>query len=476
MTMDSPLAKPQPTPHVSLYDLGELRRTVAANEVLKNAVGSINPRPPGWHNDLIQLVKKLIARLLAWYTPPLREFNASVTRSLNEILCAVENLQTNLAAIEGRLTQLERSNAALNESLQKQIEVLQKQVESLAGPHKTTSVETNTVRMEGDWDKRARENVRFYIDTCHYESEEAFEKSGEWDLEKHILGGIDLDPRATVLEIGCGIGRLLKPLARRAAVVSGVDISGEMVRQARTRLVTLPNVTVHKTDGTLSMVAASSVDFCFSMVVFQHFPAKEPVFAYFHEVARVLRPGGVFRFQVNQRPEKFVKHHAADTWDGVGLDHSEVAAHLEQAGFKILDTWGEMTHYAWYTAEEARKVRSAGAESLVQYHQTAIDPTAVLRVFERIGEKLSEATLDALLSRRLPWRVALEFLVQKWSSLTDEEFIRSVHRVLLKREIEAEAFNATLSQMQDGRLPRSVFLDCLVSSKEFRDVLAGLKC
>jgi len=42
----------------------------------------------------------------------MREFNASVTRSLNEILCAVENLQTNPAAIDGRLAQLERSIAA----------------------------------------------------------------------------------------------------------------------------------------------------------------------------------------------------------------------------------------------------------------------------------------------------------------------------------------------------------------------------
>ena len=70
-----------------LYDFDELRRAAAALEGLKNAVGTVNPRPPGWHNDLIQLVKKSLARVLTWYTRPLQEFNASVSRSLEEIVC-----------------------------------------------------------------------------------------------------------------------------------------------------------------------------------------------------------------------------------------------------------------------------------------------------------------------------------------------------------------------------------------------------
>jgi SAM-dependent methyltransferase len=329
--------------------------------------------------------------------------------------------------------------------------------------------------MEGDWDKRARENVRFYIDTCHYESEEAFEKSGEWDLENHILGGIDLDPRATVLEIGCGIGRLLKPLARRAAIVIGVDISREMVRQAQARLAALANIRIHKTEGNLSMVESSSVDFCFSFVVFQHFPAKELVFAYFQEAACVLRPGGIFRFQVNQRPEKFDRFHVADTWDGIGLDSSEVEEHLEEAGFKAVDAWGEMTHYAWYTAEEVRKVRPTKLEPLVSFRHTDLDPGAVRRVFERSGGNLSDTQLDMLLRRRLPWRLALDSLLEKWSSLPDEGFIRVVHLALLNREIDPATLGANLSLMQNGRLSRSIFLDCLVSSKEFRDTLVRSK-
>ena len=47
-----------------LYDLAELGRVAAALEGLENAVGFVNPRLPGWHNDLLQLFKKSLARVM----------------------------------------------------------------------------------------------------------------------------------------------------------------------------------------------------------------------------------------------------------------------------------------------------------------------------------------------------------------------------------------------------------------------------
>ncbi len=314
--MEMSQSKVRAAQSLNTVDLGELRRSLDECKTLLNAVGTINPRPPGLHNELIQLVKKLIARMLAWYTRPLHQFNSQVIRSFEGIVAAVRNLQRDLVSIDGRLTQLEQNTAALGASLRTRLELSSKQVESLTHSEQHPRLGTPHATMEADWDSRARENSRFFIDTGHFESEEAFEKSGQWDLDTLVLQGIDLSPDASVLEIGCGIGRLLKPLARRAGVVFGVDISGEMVNQARLRLAAFPNIRVHKTEGDLSMVETSSVDFCFSFVEFQHFPAKEPIFAYFEEAARVLRPGGIFRFQVNQRPERFVQSHVAGTWEG----------------------------------------------------------------------------------------------------------------------------------------------------------------
>jgi len=119
-----------------LYDFDELRHRTAALEQLGNAVGAVNPRSPGWHNDLIQLGKKLLARMLTWYTRPMHEFNASVSRSLEDIVWTLDHLSTNMAgldrlsanmdaldrlatdlvALEGRLAQSENRSAARENS------------------------------------------------------------------------------------------------------------------------------------------------------------------------------------------------------------------------------------------------------------------------------------------------------------------------------------------------------------------------
>jgi hypothetical protein len=168
-----------------LNELDELHRAAAALEGLRKAVGTVNPRPPGWHNDLIQLVKKLVARVLAWHTRPLQEFNASVSQSLEGIVWALDHLFRNMVALdrlstnmealdrlsmdvvalEGRLAQSEKKSATLAESMQEQLDLLHEQVKALASLQKTASVEAAAGRVEIDWDKRAREHCRLYTDT-----------------------------------------------------------------------------------------------------------------------------------------------------------------------------------------------------------------------------------------------------------------------------------------------------------------------
>jgi hypothetical protein len=168
-----------------LYDFDELRHTAAALEELGNAVGAVNPRLPGRHNDLIQLGKKSLARMLTWYARPMHEFNASVSRSLEDIVWALDHLSTNMAglerlsanmdaldrlstdmlALEGRLAQSEKRNAALAESMQEQIELLHAQVRALVRSQNTANLEAPPGTLETNWNKRARENSPPCIDT-----------------------------------------------------------------------------------------------------------------------------------------------------------------------------------------------------------------------------------------------------------------------------------------------------------------------
>ena len=95
----------------------------------------------------------------------------------------------------------------------------------------------------------------------------------------------------SVLEIGCGAGRITKQLASSFARVVAVDVSDSMVAVAREHI-TSPHVTFHVVDGATLPVPDASIASVFSCHVFQHFESIAIAEQNFREIARALRPGG----------------------------------------------------------------------------------------------------------------------------------------------------------------------------------------
>ena len=203
--------------------------------------------------------------------------------------------------------------------------------------------------MRADWDRRARDDASFYVCTSAG-SPAAFAASGERDLDEQVLDGLPLSPDWSVLEIGCGVGRLVKPLSRRVARVVGVDLSEEMLRRGRDYCSGLSNVELRRTDGRLEFLPDASFDFVFSHIVFQHVPRKAYVDAYFRDAFRVLFPGGIFRVQVDGRSRQFFRRWIADSWSGVVYSAPELRRHLERCGFQVTEIRGESTQYLRATA------------------------------------------------------------------------------------------------------------------------------
>jgi len=204
--------------------------------------------------------------------------------------------------------------------------------------------------MRADWDRRARENAPFYVCTTAAGSPEDFAQSGARDLEEQVLDGLEVKADWRVLELGCGMGRLLRPLAPRVARVVGVDLSEEMLRRARDHCGGLPNVELHSTDGDLGFLPDRAFDFVFSHIVFQHLPRKAYAERYFREAFRLLVPGGVFRVQVDGRSRQFFRRLLADSWSGVVFSAPELARRLERIGFEVTGMRGEGTQYLRATA------------------------------------------------------------------------------------------------------------------------------
>jgi len=208
-------------------------------------------------------------------------------------------------------------------------------------------------KMKQDWDARARENARHYVATGKSEwTDEEFFASGEQAVAEQILTDMinicqGKEPsQMRVLEIGCGAGRITRALARLFGEVHAVDVSGEMVKLARQAVAKFPGAHVYQNNGRdLSVVPDVPFDFAFSTIVFQHIPSREVIGNYVREVNRLLRPGALFKFQVQgvyspeSRPD--------DTWHGVGFSDVDAVKMAEECGFEPRYRHGAGSQYFW---------------------------------------------------------------------------------------------------------------------------------
>jgi SAM-dependent methyltransferase len=138
------------------------------------------------------------------------------------------------------------------------------------------------------------------VDTVSTDENE-YERLAEQHFEQ-ICSGVVLSDSTTILEIGCGVGRLLSRMQRLPhAKLIGVDISSNMISLSQKNL--LPDRRLHlfvNSGADLSMIASDSVDFCYANDVFIHIADVDVVVSYFEEVARILKQGGLFRFNVRE--------------------------------------------------------------------------------------------------------------------------------------------------------------------------------
>ena len=83
----------------------------------------------------------------------------------------------------------------------------------------------------------------------------------------------------------------------------------------------------------LSVLGDVKFDFAFSFIVFQHIPSRAIIESYIREVYRVLRPGRLFKFQVQgSYGAPRVEH---DTWLGPTISGSEAIKMAENTGFRL---------------------------------------------------------------------------------------------------------------------------------------------
>ena len=209
-------------------------------------------------------------------------------------------------------------------------------------------------KMRADWNNRASEDAHYYVAFGRREQgEDEFYATGNdlvagLNLEMKRLGAVENHRTRRALEIGCGPGRLMKPMSEFFGEVHGVDISDQMISLAQERLSGIPHAHVHvATNSDLAAFADESFDLVYSYAVFQHIPSRDVVMNYLREARRVLKIGGLLRCQINGLPDTAARY---DTWSGVRIPSSEIEAFCRESDMQLLALEGRNTQYMWISA------------------------------------------------------------------------------------------------------------------------------
>lgn len=158
--------------------------------------------------------------------------------------------------------------------------------------------------------------------------------SAEWaeTVQQWIIPWVldDVELGDDVLEVGPGPGRTTEILVSMAPRLTAVEVDPALAASLAERLGG-PTLEVLQADATELPLPDDRFSAALSFTMLHHVPSAAGQDQLFAEVARVLRPGGVFAGTDSLASPELAELHVDDTY--VPIDPAGLDARLEQAGF-----------------------------------------------------------------------------------------------------------------------------------------------
>lgn len=273
-----------------------------------------------------------------------------------------------------------------------------------------------SARMAREWDRRICHDYRYWMSDGVLSDKEMWQV-GKRDLDI-LIGDADrsLLRGQRALEIGCGVGRILRAASGEFAQVVGVDVSPQAVAKARDLLADLSNVTVLLGDGvSLEPVEEASVDYLYSFAALSSMPIVV-IAGYLREMSRVLKSGGIARIQLYLGDYQSTA--LEDTIAIRCLEKDRFVAAMQSAGFDVLEisrlvlpfevsdeqenliaslVTARCTRACEHDAQELARILGAEREETESYRGSRVEYLmALARAKQHIDARALEEALEAL--------------------------------------------------------------------------------
>lgn len=304
---------------VALPDLLPLLHARDAAEAKVAAIGTVNPRPPGVFNALLQAAKRCTARLLDWHVREQVEFNRATISAIEAVIEALDENNRALSQLSASEIQFLRTVAELHAGFQHQASLIEKNLRDLTrSQHResTLALERATLEMQkrlwADFERLIHAELRLVRQRAALVQRETapgaevsvpafdalwfaerFRGTEEYVREVQQFYVPFFKGRGEVLDLGCGRGEFLELMREAGVEARGVDLSEECVALCRSK-----QLRAEQSDlfVYLDGLADSALDGIFSAQVIEHLP-PERIIEFVRLAAAKLVRGGLLAIE-----------------------------------------------------------------------------------------------------------------------------------------------------------------------------------
>src|ERR1700680_4866980 len=227
---DGPFA---PVMGIPEYDFGRLQQEIELVHFRHLSIASINPRRGGRVNDAVQFAKKVMRRILSWYTRSLHQFTFAVSRVLEQVLRALASLQLQINTIKLKHVELQGRVNGISGELQDmgqqlhELRLLRIEERLRSQELKVRRLETSsgppTTRMNNPRQESRTAVPQMPFDYFLFEEYHRGSESLIKERQRHYVKYFE--GKEPVWDLGCGRGEFLELLREAGIVAQGVENS-----------------------------------------------------------------------------------------------------------------------------------------------------------------------------------------------------------------------------------------------------------